>query len=153
MPILSTLLVLPSAIALGTSFLGHWFFVLPVIEAGNPDTGADWSPMTTVPYVATAGSSWIDNTDLSFRMWAFFVFNLTQTTAGVNSNTGFNAGAAYAQSKWGSPWPSATGNTGTQGAYGLLGPYAGWLFLGALFAGLGIRAFSLDYDVPLSSFA
>lgn len=147
---LSDLLVLPSAAALLTSFTGHWFLIVPVTSSAD---GWGWDSYSTVPYVSTAGSSWVDNTELSFQIWAFIVFNLTESQVGSPA-FGWNSDATWANWKLGAPSPPGLGNSPTApvGGYGELGPYAGRAFLCALAAGLVIRAFTSDYDVPLPFF-
>lgn len=149
---LSDILVGTSGIALATSLTGHWFLVVPVVE-DDPTHNFGWDSFTTVPLVGTAGSSWIDNTALSFKVWAFFVFNLTQEQAGLDQWPAWYSGAHWDQFKWGGlPDPSLRLPATPIGSYGELGPYAGRAFLALLFAGLLARAFNYDYDVPLPLF-
>ncbi len=151
---LSDILVGTSATALATSLTGHWFLVIPVTSSAD---GWGWDDWGTVPYVNTSGSSWIDNTAMSFQVWAFVVFNLTYGQVG-KPLWGFYGDDAAHPTIWddwklGAPSPPGLGNSPTApvGGYGELGPYAGRAFLALLFAGLAIRAFTGDYDVPLPS--
>lgn len=154
---LSDILVLTSGTALATSLAGHWFLMIPVTSSAD---GWGWDDWGTVPYVNTSGSSWIDNTSLSFQVWAFIVFNLTYAQAG-KPLWGFYGDTPALPTVWddwklGAPSPAGL-NYGVPGpiigGYGELGPYAGRAFLALLFAGLFIRGFTSDYDIPLPSFA
>ena len=154
---LSDLLVLPSAAALLTSFTGHWFLIVPVTVSTPGAEGWAWSDWGAVPYVTTKGTSWIDATELSFQVWAFAVFNLTEAQAGVSGGTWgwYSESPIWDDWKLGTPTPAALnyGKPGpVAGGYGELGPYAGRAFICALAAGLVIRAFTSDYDVPLPFF-
>lgn len=107
-----------------------WFFVVPVAtyQGKTVESGMLMPSLFSDPVGY-------------LKIWSFYVFNLTESQAGISESTsdfGFFVGTDWNSYKWGGLPPSLSGQTAAQfqANYGSFGPYAGFAALGAI--GLGV---------------
>lgn len=115
--------------AILSSLSMRWFFVVPVatFQGKTVESGM----LMPSPFSDPIGY---------LRVWSFYVFNLSESTAGVSGQEdfGFFTSADWNQYSWGSLPPAVSGQTAAefQALYGAFGAYAGFVSLGAI--GLGV---------------
>lgn len=138
-PVVSDALLLVGGLGLLTSLSGNWFFVFPIAEISGvpvvPRPGTSYDPNYVV-------GGWAENPGTVLKAWAFWVFNLSQSEAGLMNDSAWTwyheAGDGWESWRWGQVDPTIPGSKPETG-YGTLGPYWGWLSLAAVVGGLVLK--------------
>jgi hypothetical protein len=135
-PTIADALIVLGAGGLLSSLTGRWFFVVPVATYNNESVwGYDAGATKIMPDYSDIGNF--------LRVWAFIVFNLTETESGVlgmpSTTYGLYAAPPWADWKWGDPVPASLGGGSSQTAYGPLGPSFGFVSLGVFAVGGALR--------------
>lgn len=136
-PVVSDALLLVGGVSLLSSFTGSWFFVFPVATfSGTPVVPV--TNTTFEPNYVTGG--WEQSPGTALKAWAFWVFYLTQSEAGLMNDPSWQwyHEPSWESWRWGQVDPTNPGTTPETG-YGTLGPYWGWVSLAAVVGGLVLK--------------
>lgn len=133
LPLVSDGLLAVGGIGLLSSLSGKYFFLFPIAYWQLKDVSESWTSAFSHP------TNYLEE-------WAFFVFNLTEGETVAESKNWFwynDVGAkkgAWDSYRWAGKPPSWAGSNVKSGAtYGTLGAYAGWVMLGMVVVGAGMK--------------
>ena len=138
LPLVADALIVVGGVGLLSSLVsGNWFFFIPIATKQGNNVANSWPPKFKHPVAY-------------IRIWAFFVFNLTEDEAGIdklkhqwawnNDSGGTDVWGLYS-------WASQTVPEGSnydlyQAYYGPLGADAGYGMVAAIVVGIGLKLFT-----------
>lgn len=138
LPLVADGLIVVGGLGLVSSLVsGNWFFFIPIATAKGANVANSWPPKFKHPVAY-------------IRIWAFFVFNLTEDEAGIdklksqyawnNDSGGTDVWGLYS---WGaSKVPEGNTQQSYGAAYGPLGADAGYGMVAAVVVGLAVKLFT-----------